>query len=141
MTDRTFALFLASSPGLGGRSVTRILARNALLDRSPANFMALSPEVLREEYGLNEKSARVLADSPKEAYDQAKAMFERLSRLGVTIVTPADAHYPARLEAFDPDPPGVVFLYGNTRLLEAPTFAVVGSRKTSSAALNQLEAL
>ncbi|HLK13931.1 MAG TPA: DNA-processing protein DprA [Fimbriimonadaceae bacterium] len=141
MTDRTFGLYLASLPGVGGKSVVRILARNALLNRSPAEFMALSPEVLREEYGLLEKVAHTVASPPDGAYATAKKLGERLSGLGVNFVTPADAHYPARLEAFDPDPPGVLFLYGNTRLLTAPTFAVLASRRASSAALNQLEAL
>ncbi|MHB8637613.1 MAG: DNA-processing protein DprA [Fimbriimonadaceae bacterium] len=141
MTDRTFALFLASLPGVGGRSVVRILARNTLLGRSPAEFMALSPEALREEYGLIDKVAQTVAMPADGAYQRAKELYARLSGLGVNIVTPADAHYPSRLEAFDPDPPGVLFLYGNTRLLAAPTFAVLASRRASGAALNQLEAL
>jgi len=141
LTDRVFALYLASLPGVGGRSVVRILARNKLLNRSSAEFMALSPEALREEYGLNAKVAQAVACPGADAYGEAKKLHDRLNGLGVTFVTPADAHYPTRLEAFDPDPPGIVFLYGNTRLLAAPTFAVLASRRASAAALNQLEAL
>src|SRR5579863_9650449 len=99
-------------PGVGGRTVVRVLARNALLNRSPADFMRLSPEALREEYGLPEKVAQALTLAPTDAYAEAGRLYERLSRLGVTMVTPADAHYPTRLESFDPDPPGVLFLYG-----------------------------
>lgn len=104
-------------------------------------FLGLSAEALREEYGLSDKAAAALSAPRAAAVEEAGKLFERINRLGVTMVTPADAHYPTRLEAFDPDPPGVLFLYGNVKLLNAPTFAVLGSRRTSAAALNQLEAL
>ena len=111
------------------------------MNRSSADFMSLSPEALREEYGFADKVAQALASPAPGAYAEATKLYDRLNRLGVNVVTPADAHYPTRLEAFDPDPPGVLFLYGNARLLSAPTFAVLASRKASSAALNHLEAL
>lgn len=141
MNDRTFPLFLACTPGVGGRSVVRVMTRNALLSRSPEEFMRLGPEALREEYGLTAKAAKALTADPKGQYEAAKALDQSLSRLSVSLVTAADAHFPSRIEDFDPNPPGVLFLYGNTKLLQAPTFAVLGSRKAPRAALDQLEAL
>jgi DNA processing protein len=41
---RTFALLLAMTPGIGGRSLMRVLARNDLLNRSPEDFLAMSAE-------------------------------------------------------------------------------------------------
>ncbi len=138
MQSRTFALHLAMTPGLGGKSVTRILTRNNLLGRSPEEFLTLSPETFREEYKLPAKAAYNLTNRRLETTAEIE---QRLSALGVTLVTAADAHYPARVEQMDPDPPGVLFMFGNTKLLESATFCVLSSRNAFPAELNQIETL
>jgi predicted Rossmann fold nucleotide-binding protein DprA/Smf involved in DNA uptake len=135
---RTFALHLAMTPGIGGRTVTRILARNELVGRSSDEFFKLSPEALQEEYRLNKKSTAALATAK---LSETKKLEEQLSGLGVSLITAADAHYPALVEEFDPDPPGVLFFYGNTRLLEAKTFCVLSSRDSRAADLELIEKL
>src|SRR5690349_12093996 len=116
MSPRTFALHLAMTPGIGGRSVTRILTRNGLLNRTPEEFLGLSAEAYREEYKLTAKAATKLAYGGEELYKGTASLEKRLGGLGVTLVTSADANYPALVEEMDPDPPGVLFLYGNQRL-------------------------
>ncbi len=138
LSRRSFALHLAMTPGIGGRSVVRILARNDLLNRSAEAFLALSPESLREEYRLNVRQAASLATS---RIDATTILERRLDGLGVRLLTAADAGYPALVEEFDPDPPGVLFLHGNTRLLQAPTFAVLASRATTPAGLELVDRL
>lgn len=138
MQSRTFALHLAMTPGIGGKSVTRILTRNNLLGRSAEEFLALSPEAYREEYKLSAKAATSLQS---RSIKETEALEKRLAGLAVTLVTAADAHYPARIEQMDPDPPGVLFLYGNTKLLEAKTFCVLSSRNSFPADLNLIETL
>ena len=138
VSRRSFALHLAMTRGIGARSVVRILARNDLLGRSAEEFLRLSPECLREEYRLNVRQAANLAES--KIHDTAD-LERRLDSLGVRLLTAADAGYPAMLEEFDPDPPGVLFLHGNTRLLAAPTFAVLGSRDTPPEGLDQIDRL
>lgn len=141
MSPRTFALHLAMSPGMGGKSVTRVLTRNELLARNAEEFLSLSPEALREEYKLTPKAATHLAGGGAEALAQTDALEKRLGGLGVTLVTTADARYPSLVEEMDPDPPGVLFLYGNQRLLERQTFAVLSSRNALPADLDQIETL
>lgn len=138
LSRRSFALHLAMTPGVGGRSVVRILARNDLLNRTAEEFLRLSPESLREEYRLNAKQATALAGSKSDA---TTVLERRLDGLGVRLLTAADAGYPALVEEFDPDPPGVLFLHGNLRLLQAPTFAVLASRATSPAGLDLIDTL
>lgn len=138
MQSRTFALHLAMTPGIGGKSVTRILTRNQLLGRSPEEFLRLSPEAYREEYKLTAKAATSIGLRP---LSETQELERRLNGLGVTLVTAADAHYPSRIEQMDTDPPGVLFLYGNTKLLEANTFTVLSSRNSFPADLNQIEKL
>jgi predicted Rossmann fold nucleotide-binding protein DprA/Smf involved in DNA uptake len=138
---RTFALLLATTPGVGGKTVTRVLARNSLLNRSPEEFLALSPEAMREEYRLTPRAIAALEGDGKALMARTAKLEERLGALGVQLVTAADAHYPAIIEEMDPDPPGVLFLYGNTKLLETRTFCVLSSRNSLPADLDQIEAL
>lgn len=138
---RSFALLLALTPGFGGRSVTRVLARNELLGRSPEHFLRLSPEAWREEYRLTKRACEALAGDQAALIARVTEMEKRLGGLGVSLVTAADAHYPAMVEEMDPDPPGVLFLYGNARLLEARTFSVLASRGTLPADLELIERL
>jgi predicted Rossmann fold nucleotide-binding protein DprA/Smf involved in DNA uptake len=76
-----------------------------------------------------------------ELLDTVKTTSERLDKHGVGLVTTADAHYPRQIEEMDPDPPGALFLYGNTRLLAGKTFCVMSSRNTSPAGLDQIDFL
>jgi len=141
MSPRTFSLLLAMTPGIGGRSVTRVLARNTLLSRTPEEFLRLSPEAHREEYRLTAKAVQNLAGDMEAAVQRVQALERRLDSLGVSLVTAADAHYPAQIEEMDTDPPGVLFLYGNLRLLDAATFCVLSSRNSRPADLELIERL
>jgi DNA processing protein len=136
---RTLVVALSLTPGIGGRTVTRILTRNDLLGRSIEEFVRLGEESLREEYRLSTKAAREWADNPRERIKEAEALLKKLDGYDIDIVSAADAHYPRRIEAMDTDPPGVLFLYGNTRLLDARTFCVMSSRKSPPEALEQIE--
>ncbi|RYG71772.1 hypothetical protein EON77_12730 [bacterium] len=119
------------TPGIGGKTVVRVIERNRLLGRAPDEFLALSEESLREEYRLPRRPAEALRTGGREALARTAALEARLESLGVVLFTAADPHYPAIVEAFDPDPPGVLFAYGNLKLLSRPTFAVMGSRGTT----------
>lgn len=141
MSPRTFALHLAMTPGLGGKSVARVVERNRLLGRSPAEFLALSEASLREEYRLARRPAEALREGGADALARTAALQARLESLGVVLFTAADVHYPAIVEAFDPDPPGVLFAYGNLKLLARPTFAVMASRGTTPQGLDLIERL
>lgn len=141
MNARTFALHLALTPGMGGKSVTRVITRNGLLGRSPEEFLQLSPECLREEYKLTAKAATQLSYNAVDALKTTADMESRLGALNVGLVTAADAHYPSLIESFDPDPPGVLFFYGNMRLLQSPTFTVLSSRNARPAELDRIERL
>lgn len=68
-------------------------------------------------------------------------VIDQLEKLGVSWVTLIDAHYPTLIEQFDTDPPGVLFLYGNTKLADGRTFAILSSRNTSPAGLDMISEL
>lgn len=132
---------LAMTPGVGGRSVTRVSTRNEILGRSTHEFLALGVEALVEEYRMPRRGAEVWDAQKGERLRQAIDNEQRLSALGVSFVTGADSHYPSIIEELDPDPPGVLYYYGNHRLLSGPTFAVLASRKAPPVALAAIEQL
>jgi len=94
--------------------------------------------VWREEYRLTVKATEALRVADRAVTEASEREF---AVLGLTWITAADAHFPARLEEFDPDPPGVLFLYGNLKLLDADTFCVLGSRGTTPSGLEKIEQL
>jgi hypothetical protein len=136
---RILTLTLAITPGIGAKTITRILTKNDLYTRTPDEFLALGAEALREEYKINQTVSERFAAQKSAYLDQAKDLNQTLSALGVTAVTAADAHYPRQLEHFDPKPPELLYLYGNTKLLTANTFCVLSSRNTSDAGLVEIE--
>ncbi len=141
MSPRTLALHLAMTPGIGGRTVARVVARNAVLSRSPEEFLRLSPEAWREEYRVPRRGAGTLALGGPDALKATAELEARLEGLGVVLFTAADVHYPAAVEAFDADPPGVLFAYGNLGLLARASFAVLASRGSLPRHLDLIERL
>ncbi|MFQ3586092.1 MAG: DNA-processing protein DprA [Fimbriimonadaceae bacterium] len=141
LTRRRFAMLLALTPGVGGRRLTRILARCDLLALTPEEFLALPVDAKMAEFRLPASVAQRLSQTPDAIVSTHAAMEERLEKHGITLVTTADALYPTRLEAFDPQCPAALFLYGNTRLLDARCFAVLSSRNTPPAGLDTIERL
>ena len=102
-TRRILTLALALSPGVGGKTITRVLVRNDALDRSVSDFLALGEEALVEEYGFTARAAPAWVSASANLLKKAEAEHARLDALGVRLATPADAHYPARVEQLDPD--------------------------------------
>lgn len=138
---RTFTLALALVPGVGGKTVTRTLTRNDLLGRTCDEFISLGEQTLREEYRFSAKAAGAWCSDPRHWVSEAEELLARLDGHGVTLVTAADAHYPRRVEEIDPDPPGVLYLYGNTALLDTDTFCVLLSRDAPPHALARAESM
>lgn len=138
---RRLAMALALSPGIGGKTLTRILTRCDLFGIRPEEFLRLGPEALTEEFRVKRSAAQDWDAGKKARLQDAEQLQKRLDPLGVRMVTAADGAYPFRLEQLDPDPPGILFLYGNLRLLEASSFAVLGSRNSSEASLREMERL
>lgn len=141
LTKRRLSMNLALTPGIGGKTLTRILARMDLLGTEPKEFLRLSPEALQESFGLKPKQARQLLSASEAWLGESEGMETWLAANDVHVITAADAHYPSRLEQFDPDPPGVLFCYGNLRLLERATFSVLSSRRTTLRGLEWIEKL
>ena len=94
ISRRSFALILALTPGIGGKSVARILARNDLLGRSPEEFFKLSAAAYKEEYRLLAKAATSLLKI-REELSRIAELEQRLESLGVQLVVATAAALPA----------------------------------------------
>lgn len=141
LTERRFALLLALTPDWGGKSVTRVLTRNRLLGRTPEAFLRLSPEALKEEYRLSARAIAALSSAVDQRILAAEQQEKRLDALGVRLLTAVDAGYPKLIEEMDPEPPGLLFLYGNTALLQSRTFSILSSRGALPRDLDRIEQL
>ncbi|MGE0001189.1 MAG: DNA-processing protein DprA [Fimbriimonadaceae bacterium] len=141
MNRRSLTLALVGCPGIGGKSIARVHTRNDLLGRTPEEFLKLGEEALIEEYRIPPAAASTWVIGRKGWIQQANATEERLSASGIQWVTLADAHYPGGIEELSPDPPGVLFLYGNERLLRIETACVLASRDPDPQTLDMVEKL
>jgi predicted Rossmann fold nucleotide-binding protein DprA/Smf involved in DNA uptake len=141
LTERSFSLLLAMVPGMGGKSVMKVLARNQLLGRTAEEFLVLSAEAYREEYRLSQKVSDYLVLHRETLVKESQPFEERLERLGVRWSVVTDAGFPEKIEQFDTQGPAMVFMYGNTKLLGGKSFCVLSSRDASFDQLNEIEAV
>ena len=115
-------LVLSHLPGVGDRTVTRLVAhfgcgRAAL--RAPANrFM--------------EVAGKKATDARRSASDRAsaEAILAECERLRLELLSIGNPGYPAELLNLT-DPPPVLFLRGRPDLLHRPAVAIVGSRRAT----------
>lgn len=121
--DRLAWLALALSPGLGPR---RILDAVKQLE-SPSQLFRLSLTEI-EALRLPAEAAQFLFDG--KARQAAEEEWTGIAALGATILTYGCSAYPERLREIY-DPPPVLWVRGDTRLLSRPAVAVVGTRHPS----------
>jgi DNA processing protein len=116
-------LALAITPNLGPKRIADAIARL----ECPAQIFALT---LTELEGL-----RFPADAAQFIFDgkarhAAEQQAEQIIRLGATLITLASSEYPERLREIY-DPPPVLWVRGDTKLLSRPSIAIVGTRHPS----------
>jgi len=118
--DRLAWLALALSPGLGPK---RILDAMSRLD-TPSQIFEL-PLTALEGLKFPAAAAQFIFDG--KAREAAEAEQKRVDEQGARIVSFGCQEYPERLKEIY-DPPPVLWVRGNVRLLNRPAIAVVGTR-------------
>lgn len=109
-------------PGVGARGFAALAGRFG----SPSGVFTASRSRLAEA-GLKERSLDALAAPDWAGVDADQ---EWAAQPGRSVITRADAAYPALLSEL-PDPPPLLFVHGNPDVLSLPQLAMVGSRKPS----------
>ena len=113
-------LALALTPRMGPTRCARAVRR---LGAAEHIFSASLTEL--EAAGLPAEAAQFCADG--RAHSAACAELQQIAQVGGAFVTPEDEDYPSRLlEIYDP--PAVLWVRGDTRVLNHAALAMVGTR-------------
>jgi predicted Rossmann fold nucleotide-binding protein DprA/Smf involved in DNA uptake len=139
LSHRQFALLLSLTPYLGQKGIERILRQNAVAGYSAEEFLALSADRKKHEYGLLAAAANALTVGLKDLLDELTRFEARVRAAGVEILTLQDAAYPSRLVNCIEEPPALLFTYGNQQLLSQSTFCALTSRKPTKLGLANIE--
>jgi DNA processing protein len=130
-SERTAYLFLALLQARAGRSLVSDLG-----DLPPAAILEGPLTELAERMALSEKTAQML-DELRRDFDP-EAVCGALSRIGIAVLTLADAGYPDRLKEI-PAPPPALFAHG--QIPGAIAVSVVGSRKATATGIETARTL
>ncbi len=114
---------LTLTPGMGPTRIWRAMNRLGAAERL---FEASLTEL--EGLGMPAASAQFVFEGKARA--AAEDEMKRVAEAGGTVLTPEDAEYPERLREIY-DPPAVLWIRGDVRLLARPGIAVVGTRQPS----------
>lgn len=114
---------LAATSGLTPRGCALLLAHY----HAPEAILTASAGALASVSGVSEVAATLLASG--ESGRRAEQLLRESERLGLSVLTPDDAAYPARLREL-PDPPPTLWRRGGGESAPA-ALAIVGSRRPS----------
>jgi DNA processing protein len=121
---------LSLVPGLGGKSIRSLLSAFGL----PAQVLRATPSQLRRVVpeGL---ASRILE---RRSGAEIEAALQWAARPGHAVLTLADSQYPKLLLEI-PDPPVLLYVSGDAKLLHSPALAVVGSRNATPQGLKNAQ--
>jgi DNA processing protein len=124
---------LALTPGMGPTRIAKAVERLGAAERV---FEASLTEL--EGAGLPAQAAQFVFEG--RAYNAAEDEAKRVAEAGGFFLTREDEEYPERLlEIYDP--PAVLWIRGDARLLARPAIAVVGTRQPSPYGVGMAEML
>jgi DNA processing protein len=121
------ALLLSRAPGLGPKGTYNVLTR---MDTGP-NILTCSIEEAKACYKLSARSAEYIAENAATLRADSADLLERVTGLGIHVITVRDNAYPTSLKAYHLHLPPVIYAYGNLHLLQERRFAVINSATIS----------
>lgn len=121
------ALLLGRAPGLGPKGIYNVLTR---IDTGP-NVLSCSVEQMKSHYKLSAKSAEYISENAETLKAESAELLQRVSALGIHVITVRDNAYPSSLKAYHLHLPPVIYAYGNLHLLQERRFAVINSANIS----------
>jgi DNA processing protein len=129
---------LALTPDMGPTRIAKAVARLGGDGSEGAERVFEASLTELEGAGLPSRAAQFVFEG--RAFQAANDEAKRVAQAGGNFLTRADADYPQRLlEIYDP--PAVLWIRGNTKLLARPGIAVVGTRQPSPYGLGMAEML
>lgn len=128
MTQEVAILQLMLTPGIGERTIARLLTELAERETSLADFPTLDDDTIRDWFGLEaEAVARI-----RENADAAARLVEQLADTRIAMLLSGTERYPALLATrLGPSAPPVLFARGNLDVLALPPIGFCGARNCS----------
>ncbi len=121
-----------NAKGVGDATIRRLASFVTHEGVSPNDVVAMRLEEIAAELKTTEDVAAGILAAREQSLRQA----EELDVQGIEIIWLADTRYPARVKAIlGDDSPPILFVRGNTQLLEQPAVGFCGSRKASAKGL------
>ncbi len=117
---------LSLIPGLGSKTIFQLLDHFG----DPESLFRICQEGGKACAGIRPQLLSFLS-APEQFKKQAISLCKRLENGGARAVCPVDAAYPILLKQIA-DPPAVLYLQGNSALLNLPCVAMVGSRAATA---------
>lgn len=122
--ETKYFVALSQEPKIGARTLLKLVRRfRRLADVWGADYADFKKKQIPENIIQLIISLRKKVDPEKE--------MEKIKKLGISVVTISDKHYPRLLKEI-PDPPALLYIKGEIRPEDELAVAVVGSRKYTS---------
>jgi len=133
MRSETIPLLqLLQTRGVGLRAVSKVMDRLSSERLSLSDFIDLTPESIRDGYGLTYAQAASITEN----LSSAEGIAEVLDSRGIRTILRSDAEYPPRLkDALDGHAPPVLFAMNRPDLLQRRGVGFCGARDASSEAI------
>ena len=125
---------LLKVPGMGPRSARLLLKRSGA--EKAEDIFHMSPGDLSKIDGIGTEKAKNIIQF--DQWDLVDKVLESTERVGATILSLADQHYPDLLRQTY-DPPILLWIKGDPKALNEQAIAVVGTRNPGSYGLSQAE--
>src|SRR2546429_7789725 len=117
-------LTLSLVPGIGSQRLRALVAAFG----SAQGALEAPQSKLAAIFGIGRAAATAIKEARPE--DGARVL-ERLRELGAKVVLASEPGFPSQLEEI-PDPPSVLYVWGDVSLLAKPGVALVGKRDHTS---------
>lgn len=124
ITERECALILQALPGIGSVALSKLHQQFG----SFANALQAPAHSITPAY---RKGLAAYRATPDDFHYLAQATLDRCLNSAIDIVLISSSDYPALLREID-TPPALLFVKGNTDILNLPQIAIVGSRHHSA---------
>ncbi len=118
-----YAYWLANLPGIGNRTIHRLLAQTG----SARELYFLSEKQVKLLDGIGEKQKETLLAEKKKTDFRA---YEQMKERGIAFLSLEEEAYPEKLRNI-PDPPFGIYVKGSLPGPEQRTVAIVGARRCS----------
>ncbi len=133
MSSDVAILQLMQTPGLGVKTLGRLLTRLAAEERPVEDLLSAPPDELVRNYALKKEIATAFQGQG----DEASRLSDTLRSHEISVVSISMPEYPAKLKrVLKESAPPVLFVSGNQRILTRDAVAISGSRHASDASLN-----